>query len=59
MQAGEVTFAGVTCPVFQCDECLDSLDVGGGEKLEAAFTFAVDAAGRVFDPSGDLSGPGQ
>lgn len=36
--------------MFQCTECLASVEMMG-ERLEIALTFAVDSAGRVFDPA--------
>jgi hypothetical protein len=39
---------GAEIPVYQCDECLEELDLkDGGPKLEMALTFAVDALGTV------------
>ena len=34
--------------IFQCAECLDTFDFGG-ERFEAALTFAVDGAGAFRD----------
>jgi hypothetical protein len=48
-QSGEITFAGQTYPVFQCDECLTVTDILG-EPFETAYTFALDGQGRPFDP---------
>lgn len=35
--------------VFQCDECLATWTFDG-EEFETSLTFAVDAAGRLYDP---------
>lgn len=51
--SGEATLtdAGKTTdiPVYQCDECLQTVDFGG-EKFEQALTFGV-VNGRVIDPT--------
>lgn len=39
-----------TLPTFQCDECLMTFELGG-ERMEIALTFALDAAGKPFDPA--------
>lgn len=49
-QSGEVTIDAMTFPVFQCDECLIEAEMFG-ERVEVAYTFALDAQGRVFDPA--------
>lgn len=43
-----MTLEDTVYPVYQCDECLVPWTVEG-ETFEAAYTFAVDAAGRPFD----------
>jgi hypothetical protein len=47
---GEVVVEGHTCPVYQCDECIVPWTVEG-EEFETAFTFAVGADGKPFDPA--------
>jgi hypothetical protein len=49
-QSGEATVAGQKFPVFQCDECIVETKMFG-EPVEVAFTFAVDAMGKPFDPA--------
>jgi hypothetical protein len=49
-RSGEVAVGNVTCPVFQCDECLVTAKMFG-EPFEVALTFAVDAEGKPFDPA--------
>jgi hypothetical protein len=50
-QVGEATVDGTTTyPVFQCDDCIVQADLGGAQ-FPAAFTFALDADGRPFDPA--------
>ncbi len=45
-QAGQVTFDGVTWPVFQCDNpACEEQTLIGGEPFPTAFTFALNAAG--------------
>jgi hypothetical protein len=52
LRSGEVEIEGTEFPVFQCDECLVQADMFG-EPFEVAFTFAVDAEGKPFDPATD------
>jgi hypothetical protein len=49
-RSGEVVVEGATFPVFQCDECLATVQMFG-EPFEVALTFAVDAEGKPFDPA--------
>lgn len=49
-RTGEVEVDGATFPVFQCDECIVPWRVEG-EEFDTALTFAVDAAGKPFDPA--------
>jgi len=49
-QAGEVTHEGRTFPVFQCDDCTETVELFGA-KVEAAHTFALDGRGRPFNPA--------
>ena len=50
-QSGEATIDdGQVVPVYQCDECLMTVDFLG-EPTEIALTFAVDGNGRKFDPA--------
>lgn len=56
-QSGEVAITDdkerpLTLPVFQCDECLVTVDFLG-EKVEIALTFALDPDGQPFDPASD------
>jgi hypothetical protein len=51
-RSGEVEVEDVTFPVFQCDECVVETEMYG-EPFETALTFAVDAAGKPFDPASD------
>jgi hypothetical protein len=44
--AGELTAAGVTRPVYQCDECTQTGSLFG-ETLEEALTFAVNPDGTL------------
>ena len=55
-RSGEVEIEGTTFPVFQCDECIAPWKVEG-EVFDTAFTFAVDAEGRPFDPAGEGGHP--
>ncbi len=46
--SGELSCAGESLPVFQCDACkIDRGDMFG----EVALTFVVDATGRAFNPA--------
>jgi hypothetical protein len=47
--AGELDIDGQTLAVYQCDACVRDWRFDG-EVFEAALTFAVDEAGRFFDP---------
>lgn len=47
---GEATVDDQAMPVYSCDECVMTADFCG-EKMELPLTFAVDAAGRKFDPA--------
>jgi hypothetical protein len=49
-QSGDTTVEDQTFPVFQCDECLTTVDIGGA-PFEIALTFALDDQGRPFDPA--------
>jgi hypothetical protein len=49
-QSGETTIDDQTYPVFQCDECVATVDIGG-EPFVVALTFALDDRGRPFDPA--------
>jgi hypothetical protein len=51
-RSGEVEVEGADFPVFQCDECIVRAEMYG-EPFEVAFTFAVDALGKPFDPAAD------
>jgi hypothetical protein len=51
-RSGEVEVEGAAFPVFQCDECMTPWKVEG-EVFDTAFTFAVDAQGKPFDPAAD------
>jgi hypothetical protein len=55
-QSGEMMVeadgAAIKVPVFQCDECLMTVDFLG-EKEEVALTFAVGADGKPFDPASE------
>jgi hypothetical protein len=57
IRSGEVEVEGTAFPVFQCDECVIPWEVEG-ETFDTAFTFAVDAQGKPFDPADDGGGPG-
>jgi hypothetical protein len=48
-QSGEVTVAGVTFPVYQCERCTIKTEMFG-EPVEVAVTFAVDQQGRSSWP---------
>jgi hypothetical protein len=37
-------------PVFQCDDCIATVEMFG-ESFDVALTFAVDGEGRAFDPA--------
>lgn len=37
-------------PVYQCDECLMTMEALG-VRAEVALTFAIDQAGRMVDPA--------
>lgn len=39
-----------TLPVYQCDECLMTVDLMG-VQTEVAVTFCVDERGRIVDPA--------
>jgi hypothetical protein len=49
-RSGEIAVEGKEFPVFQCDECLKTVEMFG-EPFEVALTFAVDEQGRAFDPA--------
>ena len=51
-RSGEVEVEGATFPVIRCDECVVQAEMYG-EPFETAFTFAVDAEGKPFDPAAD------
>ena len=51
-RSGEVEVEGTTFPVFQCDECITPWNVEG-EVFDVAYTFAVDAEGKPFDPAAE------
>ena len=51
-RSGEVEGEGAAFPVFQCDECMAPWEVEG-ETFDIAFTFAVDADGKPFDPAAE------
>jgi hypothetical protein len=51
-RSGDVEVEGTTFPVRQCDECTTPWTVDG-EAFDTAFTFAVDAKGKPFDPASD------
>jgi hypothetical protein len=54
---GAVAFDGDDVPVFQCEHCVVLRKVFEDEDaIETAYTFLVDAAGRVIDPTGAASG---
>ena len=46
---GEVEFEGKAAKVYQCEHCIKKTTLMGVE-VEVHVTFAVDAAGNVFDP---------
>ena len=50
--SGSLVVAGESASVYQCDECLVTTEMFG-ESVEVAYTFAVDARGRVFDPAAE------
>ena len=47
---GSVEVDGHDCPVYQCNECLATVDMLGAD-VEVALTFAVDPDGTPFDPA--------
>lgn len=47
--AGELDVDGVRYDVYQCDACNVPWEFDG-ETFEVAFTFAVDASGRMIHP---------
>ena len=49
-QSGEATVAGQNFPVFRCDECIVQTKLFNA-PVEAAFTFALNADGKPFDPA--------
>ncbi len=52
-QAGEILIGGeVACPVYQCADCVETVNFLG-LMTQAAYTFAVDAQGRAFNPAED------
>ena len=53
--SGEVEFRGAILPVFQCDDCTVPWDLGDGEPIDTAYTFAVTEDGQVFDPTAEDS----
>jgi hypothetical protein len=55
-RSGEVEVEGAALPVFQCDECTNPWEVEG-EVFDTAFTFAVDAQGKPFDPAAEDGEP--
>ena len=52
IRSGEVSIGDETFPVFQCDECLATVDLFE-TTIEVALTFAVGADGVAFDPVED------
>jgi uncharacterized Zn finger protein len=50
--AGIIHIEGEDCSVFQCDSC-SIVKPFQGRPFEVALTFAVDDAGRPFDPVDD------
>jgi hypothetical protein len=51
-RSGDVEVEDATFPGFQCDEYIGTWKVEG-ENFETAFTFAVDAEGKPFDPASE------
>lgn len=49
-RSGAVECDGVTCSVFQCDECMAYIEMFG-KPVSVALTFAVDEQGHPFDPA--------
>ena len=42
---------GAELPVYQCDECIDQVDMGLGKPVDVSLTFAVSADGTIIDPA--------
>jgi ribosomal protein L37AE/L43A len=55
-RSGEVSVGRDTYPVYQCETCVVKWTLGA-TTLDAAFTFAVDAYGRAFDPADPNDAP--
>lgn len=53
--SGSLTIGEQDVAIFQCDECLQTVDMLG-EPLEVAFTFAVREDGSWFDPKAETGG---
>ena len=49
---GTMTLGDCECSVFQCDTCVVSKPICG-EPFDVALTFAVNDAGKPFDPADD------
>lgn len=50
-QSGVADCDGESFAVYQCDECLVPVDLGGGEMFDAALTFCIGKDGKPFDPA--------
>lgn len=48
---GELVVDGIVCPVYQCDHCIEAVEVEG-VAFDAAVTFAVGPRGP-FNPADD------
>ena len=50
--SGEIEIeGGDVLPVYQCDECIDQVDMGLGKPVDVSLTFAVSADGTMIDPA--------
>lgn len=53
--SGTLAIGDQEVTIFQCDECLQTVTMMGGE-WEVAFTFAVRPDGSWFDPKASEGG---
>jgi hypothetical protein len=53
---GVVSILGDELPLFQCEDCIIKRAIfgPGTDAIEMAYTFCVDSAGQVFDPTEEL-----
>lgn len=52
---GELSADGITCPVYQCDQCTQVVEVEGVPFTEA-ITFIIGPDGVPFNPADEAEG---